>query len=214
MVEFKRPSEELMRELQRYDTPGFSDAFDEIGFHGVITGIRPLKPGSKLVGVALTAKTRDLRPVAKTTELSSVVSQCHSGDVLMLDAGGAQVGTWGGLMTLIAQHYKLGGVVIDGCTRDASEIVEANFPCWSTGVVPLSVVSRLRTVSVMEPVALRGVTVRPGDIVIADDDGAIVCPQDLLEEVLPRVRAHYEWEQQTKDELRRGIFDSIKKRVT
>jgi regulator of RNase E activity RraA len=56
--------------------------------------------------------------------------------------------------------------------------------------------------------------VKPGDIILADDDGAIVCPQDLLDEVLPRVRRHFEWEQKTKDELRRGVTDSFKKRVT
>lgn len=205
---------DLMEELKRYDTPGFSDAFDEIGYPEVITGVSPLIPGTKLVGPAVTTRSRDVRPTSKTADLFKTVSKCSPGDVVMVDADGAQVGTWGGLMTLIAQHYKIGGVIVDGCTRDASEIREANFPCWVTGLVPYSVVSRLTTVSINEPVVLRGIRVCPGDLILADDDGAVVVPLDILEEVLPRVRAHYEWEQKTKAELRRGIFDSIKKRVT
>ncbi len=83
-----------------------------------------------------------------------------------------------------------------------------------TGLVPYSVVTRLKTLSINEPVMIRGVVVNPGDIILADDDGAIVCPQEVLDEVLPRVRRHFEWEQRAKEELRRGVTDAFKKRVT
>ena len=117
-------------------------------------------------------------------------------------------------MTLRAKWKGLTGVIIDGCTRDAVEIRAENYPCWVTGVVPYSVVTRLTTLSVNEPVMIRGVPVNPGDIILADDDGAIVCPQKLLDEVLPKVRRHYEWEQRAKEELRRGVTDAFKDRVT
>ncbi|MBI2305273.1 MAG: hypothetical protein HYU86_11090 [Chloroflexi bacterium] len=213
-MQFPRLSAELIEELKKYDTSGFSDAFDELGIQGVITGILPLTPGMKVVGPAVTTRSRDVRPSAPTADLGKVVMACQSGDVVVVDASGAEAGTWGGLMTLIAQNRGVAGVIIDGCTRDAAEIREAQFPCWTTGVVPYSVVTRLKTLSINEPVTVRGVTVYPGDIILADDDGAVVVRPQQLEEVLPRVRAHYEWEQKTKDELRRGIFDSIKKRVT
>ena len=213
-MDFKRPPKELIEELKKYDTSGFSDAFDEIGFHGVITGVFPLTPGMKLVGPALTTLERDIRPTAKTIDSGKAVDICQPGDILAIDAAGAQAGTWGGLMTLRAKWKGLAGVIVDGCTRDAVEIRAENYPCWVSGLVPYSVVTRLKTLSINEPVMLRGVPVKSGDIILADDDGAIVCPQDLLDEVLPRVRRHFEWEQKTKDELRRGVIDSFKKRVT
>lgn len=213
-MDFKRPTKELIEELHKYDTSGFSDAFDEIGFYGVMTGVLPLTPGMKMVGPALTTLERDIRPTTKTIESGRAVDMCQPGDIFVIDADGAQAGTWGGLMTLRAKWKGLTGVIIDGCTRDAVEIRAENYPCWVTGVVPYSVVPRLTTLSINEMVMIRGVPVNPGDIILADDDGAIVCPQKLLDEVLPKVRRHYEWEQRAKEELRRGVTDAFKDRVT
>lgn len=210
---FRRLQREILAELKAAKTTQISDAFDELGINGVMEGIFPVIPGSKVVGQAVTTRKRFVVPAPPQIRTGEVIKACQPGDVIVIDNGGAKVGTWGGLVTLLAKNQGVAGAIINGYTRDVAEIRAENFPVWCKGTTPTSSVKRLATLAINEPVICGNVLVRPGDVIVADDDGVVCIPLDRFEEVLEIVRAKIRWEEKTFSELRRGIIDAVKDRV-
>ena len=82
----------------------------------------------------------------------------------------------GGILTLAARRRAIGGVVIDGACRDIAESEEQGFPVFGRAVVPVSARGRIVQLGMDEPVQFAGVTVQPGDEVLADRNGAVFIP--------------------------------------
>jgi regulator of RNase E activity RraA len=82
----------------------------------------------------------------------------------------------------------MAGVVIDGGVRDVAELRVLGLPVYARGVVPSTTVGRYASVARDIPVTCAGVTVRPGDIIVAGEDGVVVVPADKAEQVLKRAQ--------------------------
>jgi regulator of RNase E activity RraA len=214
----RRPTEEQINAFKKFNTTIVSDVLDELGAHGTMLDLKPVIVGTVLVGPAVTVKERRVIPCPTKLRLAEAMDNCKPGDVLVIDAGSdPYAGTWGGLVTLRAQLKQIAGVIVDGAARDISEIREYKFPVWSKFVTPISAVKRMSTLEINTTVQCGEVIVNPGDMIIADDDGACCVPFEMLPEVIKRATMAYEWEQKVLADLKEGMkglkSDYFKERI-
>ena len=89
----------------------------------------------------------------------------------------------GGLSTLMARKYGLAGNIVDAGVRDIQDIRGLDYPVWSRGITPITGKFRFEALEINGPVVCAGVSVHPGDLVVADDTGVVIIPQDLIKDV-------------------------------
>jgi len=167
-----------------------SDALDALGYKEQVMDlhIRPLAPGMKVAGTAatMTAVVVDRAPEdpadAYRGELEAIDS-LRPGDVAVVHSGpGAAV--WGQLTSTAARRRGAAGFVGDAYARDVRQVVEMGFPTFVAGIDARDSNGRLEVTAVGEPIVCGGVSVAPGDLVLADDDGVIVIPRAVAERTI------------------------------
>lgn len=105
-------------------------------------------------------------------------------EVYVATGAAPQFALWGGLMTTRAMHLKAAGAVLDGYSRDTSEVLELGLPVFSLGGYSQDQGPRGKVVDYRVPVEIQGVRVRPGDIVFGDQDGVLIIPREAEEEAI------------------------------
>jgi regulator of RNase E activity RraA len=173
--------------LRALDSCAVSDALDLLGLPGATTGIGPLwavpAPVAGLARTVLVGPRRSDRPAQHVA--AAAIEAASPGDVLVIANGGrTDVSSWGGILTLAARRRGIGGVVIDGACRDITESADEGFPVFGRAVVPVSARGRIVQLAMDEPVEIAGVTVSPGDAVLADANGVVFIPADWLDRVI------------------------------
>lgn len=170
-----------------------SDVLDKLGVRGVV-GASILKPTiatARVVGQAVTVRNvpQDLDPLQsvggndnRMTEIEGI-NQGAAGDVLVIQ-GRPDISNMGGIMATLAQRQGLAGAVVHGGVRDVGQSRRIGFPVWSTDISPITGKWRCVTVEVNGTVAIKGIAVRPGDLVVADETGTCFVPQKLIAQVL------------------------------
>jgi 3-hexulose-6-phosphate synthase / 6-phospho-3-hexuloisomerase len=187
---------EIREMLSRVSTANVSDALHR---SGDIPGLRPLAPGMKLVGPALTVRTYP-GDWAKPVE---AIDHAEPGDVLVIDAGGVPPAIWGELATNSAIQRNVAGVVIWGGARDTGDIIAMGFPLFSSLVSPTAGEPKgFGEIGV--PIKINGVRVSPGDWIIGDDDGVCVIPQEKAVEYTNRAMDVLERENRLRMEIQAG----------
>jgi regulator of RNase E activity RraA len=108
-----------------------------------------------------------------------------AGCVAVVDAMGVQdAGIFGDILCARMQHKGVAGLVSDGVVRDLAGVLGTGLPVWCSGAAAPPSVAGLTFVDWQRPVACGGVAVFPGDVIVADDDGAVLIPQALLDEMV------------------------------
>ena len=172
-----------------------SDAVDQVvGRRGYLShDVRPFVPG-RFVGRAATALVRPAPPEQATPALAvrhpvEMIDAANAGDVgVIVMEGSLDVAAIGGLMGTAAKARGMAGMVLDGAVRDIAELRALELPVYARSASPATAVGRYASVSKQVPVECAGVTVSPGDIIVAGEDGVVVVPKDRAEEVLRRAR--------------------------
>lgn len=144
--------------------------------------IRPVWPGARLLGPALTVRT----PPGQQRAVRLAVEQAREGDVLVVDAGGAlERALVGDRLAAVLRERGVVGVVVDGAVRDSAGLEELGFAAFAAAVVPTP---PLRTVDgeVGGAVTCGGLTVSAGDLVAGDRDGVVVIPAAEAAAILAR----------------------------
>jgi len=142
-------------------------------------------------------------PVLGTLE---AIMAARPGDVLVIDqAGRMDVNSWGGIATFTAVQYGLVGVVIDGVTRDVDEMKALSFPAYAKGVIQQSIRNRCAFAGHSIEVQVAGVAVRAGDLLMGDDNGIVVVPQERIADVLKIAQECAETEEKVKDWIAQGV---------
>ena len=177
-----------------------SDAVDQVtGQRGFLAhDMRPRTNGGKVperfVGRARTAILRQTTPDKATPELSAkdsvaMIDNAQAGEVgVIVVEGTLDVAGLGGLMATAAVARGMAGMVIDGAVRDVVEVRGLGFPVFARSVVPSSSVGRWASVGLQQPVECGGVTIRPGDLIVAGEDGVVRVPADKAREVLAKAQ--------------------------
>jgi 4-hydroxy-4-methyl-2-oxoglutarate aldolase len=156
----------LIARLRLIDTASLSDANKAL--HVLPSAIRPLVPGLKMAGCAVTANANDdLMSVIGALEVAGL------GDVLVVAAGEKGEAVSGELFGTEAFRRGLAGVVIDGLSRDTAALRRLGLPFYSRGITPKAP-GAMKVPEVQVPVMIGTVEVRPGDLLVGDDDGIIV----------------------------------------
>lgn len=168
-----------------------SDAVDQVtGKRGFMNyDMRPVIDG-KLVGRAVTAKLVPMEK-GKSTATSAVshsvqmIDEANPGDVgVIVIEDGLNVAAVGGLMMTAAKSRGMAGMVLDGGARDLPELRALGLPVYARSYTPATAVGRYTSVSKNETVECAGVSVSPGDIIVADEDGVVVVPKAHAAKVL------------------------------
>ncbi len=138
--------------------------------------IRPLLPGIRVAGPAVTARCAP----GDNLMMHKALLLAQQGDVLVVDGGEPSGAQWGYLAEVYAKKKGLAGVVVEGCIRDADDLVAGHSAVWFREISPAHPTKR-GPGSVNVPVRCGDVLVQPGDLVCADGDGVLVVPQSHLE---------------------------------
>lgn len=162
--------------------------------------LRPAWPGARVCGTAFPVRTGAEDNLA----LHLAVERAAPGDVLVVDAGAHPCGYWGEILAVAAQVRGIGGLVIDGGVRDVDRLAELGFPAWSRWIaVRRTVKHDAGDVGVTTVVG--GVSVEPGDVVVADIDGIVVLPRDRVADVAAAGETRAAKEEHFLSEIRSSI---------
>lgn len=185
----------LALRFRKIPTATVFDVLDKMGYpnQALACEIRPLKTGFRIAGRALTvrgtsAATYDgRRGSAMSYEMFRAIKP---GDVIVFDTGGHAIGgPWGGNTGANAKVKGAAGIVIDGGTRDYRDLVAMEFPTYCRFCTPVLSHGRFQIEAIKDRITMSGqveerVEVLPDDLVLADDDGVIIVPSPIAEEVL------------------------------
>ena len=193
----------LVEQFKKLDTTSVSDALDRLGITGGLLGIKPVCSGTTFCGQAFTVRYTPCGAVKGT--VGDFLDDVPEGHVVVLDnAGRLNCTVWGDLMTITAQRNKVAGTVIDGVCRDVPAIRKCGYPIFTRDVFMVTGKDRVYVDGVNIPVAISGVQVKPGDIVLADDTGVLVIPQERAADVLQAAQEIAAKEQIMEEQLRAG----------
>ena len=142
--------------------------------------IKPVQEGTRLAGQARTVACM----VGDNSALHVALGLVEKGQVLVVDAGGyGDTALWGGIMTRTAIERGIGGLVIDGAVRDVAEIREFGFKVFARAIVPAGPHKGFGG-TIDGAISCGGCPVRPGDLIIGDDDGVCVVPLERQAKLL------------------------------
>lgn len=184
-------TEELKALLKQAPVAGISQQLRQRGFNNVsIDGVRPTRAGTTMVGTAKTLRFVPNREDLFTTHgggfnaQKRVFDSVGQDEVIVIEARGeAGSGTLGDILALRAQARGAAGVVTDGGVRDYAVVADIDLPVFTQGAHP-AVLGRKHVPWDSDlTIACGGATVQPGDIIIGDDDGVVVIPPHLAQEV-------------------------------
>lgn len=163
-------------------TATISDALDRLGRPGSLLGLAPLGPGQHMLGRAFTVSYRPAGSPPGT--VGDYLDDVQPGDVVVLDNDGRTDCTvWGDILTAVAHQRGVAGTVIDGVCRDVNRALSLGYPVYSRGRFMRTGKDRVEVAAVGQPVAVGGVQVRAGDLLVGDQDGALVIAREIEEEV-------------------------------
>lgn len=193
-----RAGKEAVEALAGYGTATVHEAMGRTGFLG--TGLRPRQDGARIAGTAVTA----LCWPGDNLMLHVAVEQCGPGDILVAaPTSPCTDGMFGELLATSLASRGVRGLVIDAGVRDVAELRAMGFPVWSAAVSAQGTV-KATAGAVNVPVVIGGQTVRPGDAVVADDDGVVVVPRADATTAVEKSRARIEKEEETRQALAGG----------
>src|SRR5262244_701725 len=172
----------LIQSFASLSSCNVSDALDRLHLNGAPHRILPLWPGCpKIVGRAMTLKLVDNGSASPVRGTMDAIAAAKPGDVMVVDHGGRmEVNSWGGIATFTALKRGLAGVVIDGVTRDVDEIRAMEFQTFAKGVIQQAIRNRCAFAGYGISVQLGHAVVRPGDLVLGDENGVVIVPHERL----------------------------------
>lgn len=186
---------EIKAALQAVSTATVTTVLLKKGLRNVwMRGTKPLRPGQgRVVGEAFTLRFIPSREDLATPESWSspkstraAIEAMPEGCIAVVDAMGVtDAGIFGDILCARMAKRGVGGLVTDGVVRDVAGVLGTGLPIWCQGAAAPASIAGLTFVDWGEPIACGGVAVFAGDIVVVDDDGAVLIPKALLETVVP-----------------------------
>ncbi len=216
IAQISRPSKELVERVRLVGSATASATLAHMGVRRCnISGPVSHNRGKRIAGPAVTLqmmpKREDLYDDAEYADPETqlhrhVLYQVREGDVVVVDArADMDSGIFGDMMMTYFKGLKGAGVVIDGCMRDRLAVETLDIPIWLRGFTPnYHAQTGLMPYAVNVTVSCGNVTVIPGDIIVADDDGAVCVPVGLAEAMVEKAQKDHGWEEFCREKLMAG----------
>ncbi|KQV93745.1 4-carboxy-4-hydroxy-2-oxoadipate aldolase/oxaloacetate decarboxylase [Streptomyces sp. Root369] len=164
--------------LARYGVATVSEAMGRTGLLG--PAVRPVQQGVRVAGTAVTV----IGWPGDNLMIHAAVEQCGEGDLLVVTTTSPCTdGLFGELFATALQQRGVRGVVTNTGIRDTQELRDMGFAAWSRAVSSQGTVKATGG-SVNVPIAIDGQVIRPGDVILADDDGVVVVPRERARETI------------------------------
>ncbi|AUM70089.1 RraA family protein [Pseudomonas fluorescens] len=165
--------------------------------------LRPMHREGVLAGPAVTVKARP----GDNLMLHYAIDIAEPGDVIVVDAGGDLTNALiGEMMVAYAVKRGVAGIVVNGAIRDAANIGSGDFPLFAAGVSHRGPYKD-GPGEINVPIAIDGMVIEPGDLIIGDDDGLLCVPFDHVDEVYERATAKYAAEHKQMEQIAQGKND-------
>ena len=176
--------------LEAIYVPAILDVMEERGLRNqaLPPGLIAVDPAQKLAGPAFPFRYRPEPNWDRDVVIGEILAAYEAapaGSVLVANAGmhAPYAAHFGELSATSCKARGLRGAIIDGGLRDGAYVASTGFPVWYRYRTPIDVVGRYRITAVGEAVEIGGVTITPGDLIVADMDGVVVVPADRAEEI-------------------------------
>jgi 4-hydroxy-4-methyl-2-oxoglutarate aldolase len=201
----------VVRNIQRADASaiatmqnlGVSTVHEALGRSGLMKPyMRPIYAGAQIAGPAVTVFAQP----GDNWMIHVAVEQCQNGDVLVVGCSADNTdGMFGELLATALNARGVKGLIIDAGCRDVRALHEMSFPVWSKAISAKGTVkATLGAVNV--PVVCAGVSVEPGDVVVADDDGVVVVPKKLAIDTAQKAQKRHDDEDSKRKQLAAGVL--------
>lgn len=166
--------------------------------------LRPMHKHGYLIGSALTVKCRP----GDNLMIHKALTMAQKGDVIVVDAGGDLTNAlFGEIMTATAVAIGVAGIVLNGAVRDAEEIGQGEFPLYAAGVTHRGPYKD-GPGEINVPIAIDGMVIQPGDLMLGDADGLLCVPYDSLQSVLEATLQKMDAEKKMLADIAAGKLDT------
>jgi regulator of RNase E activity RraA len=179
-----------------------------------MNGPRPLASrGERIVGRAFTLRFIPVREDVATPEswghaisTRAAIEEMPQGVIAVADAMGVpSAGIFGDILCARMKKRNVAALVTDGVVRDRAGVLMSGLPVWSAGVAAPASVNGLTFVGWQQPIGCGGCAIFPDDVIVADDDGAVVIPQAMAEFVAQEGAEHELYESWVFNEVESGV---------
>jgi len=190
-------------------SPVIGDVLDSLGYvHQFFPRtVRPLLPEMKVMGRAMPVLMIDVYgeqspPFGKLTE---ALDQLEEGEVYVGSLPSHACACWGEILTATARSRGAVGAVVFGPHRDTPQVLEQNWPVFSTGAFAQDSRVRMAVSAYRVPIEVEGTVIHPGDLLFGDQDGVVVIPQVCEEEVIAKSMEKAQAENVVRQEIETGM---------
>ena len=198
ITNIERPTEDVVGRLESFGTSTIHEAQGRTGLMAIY--MRPIYPGAVIAGTAITVSL----PPGDNLTIHLAVEACQPGDVLVVTpTSSCTDGYFGELLATSLKARGVRALIIDAGCRDIRALTEMKFPVWSRAISSQGTV-KATLGSVNVPVVCAGAYVRPGDVVVADDDGIVVIARESARSVAEASTERIRKETVTRKRLAKG----------
>ncbi|MCC3270184.1 4-carboxy-4-hydroxy-2-oxoadipate aldolase/oxaloacetate decarboxylase [Arthrobacter gengyunqii] len=194
------PDRETLAALGRL---GVSTVHEAMGRRGLVEPVlKPIYPGARIAGRAVTV----LSHPGDNLMIHAAIEQCGEGDVLVVTTTSPSTdGMFGDLFATALMARGTVGLIINAGVRDVADLTAMGFPVWSKAVHSQGT-NKLNPGSINVPIMLPGISVLPGDAVVADDDGVLIVPLAEAADAAVKAQRRQDNEAEKREQFRAGIL--------